>query len=189
VRYTRVTRGKTQKELAEDLGISRSRIALLETNSRPTSPKLQQDLTAALGLTPEDPLYTILDTKRDGTEPVISNEAYQSLVAGKVVFHDPSLRQEIPPISPIEQEIINKRGDLTFGQMLKSIRTNKLGDDVSKRELASRTGTSINEVNLIENEKRKPDGLIVVRIAGALGYDLHHPITQSLLEKLRSQSK
>lgn len=54
VREHRVRLGWTQEELAEKAGISRSYLAQIEANTKSIGVRLQQQLAAALGVSPND---------------------------------------------------------------------------------------------------------------------------------------
>ena len=54
---------------------------------------------------------------------------------------------------------------MTIGKMIKKKRT---ALDLSQRELAHRSGVSVQTINYIESEKRNPSALIVQKLAKAL---------------------
>jgi transcriptional regulator with XRE-family HTH domain len=54
IREWRRHRGLTQQGLAEQIGITRSYLSMIETGARPYRPEIVAAATAALGCTPED---------------------------------------------------------------------------------------------------------------------------------------
>ncbi|HXQ15840.1 MAG TPA: helix-turn-helix transcriptional regulator [Caulobacteraceae bacterium] len=54
IREWRKHRGLTQKDLAEQIGITRSYLSMIETGARPYRPELVAAATAALGCAPEE---------------------------------------------------------------------------------------------------------------------------------------
>ncbi len=182
-KYARVAMGYSQPLFAKTLGIPLSLPTKIETSNRHTLPdENQQRLNALLGINENDALYHVWEQKRAGHALVISDDKFKEIRQGKLFFSKPEDFVDPARIPPEDNLLLTKLrdGQNTITQLVEAWRKKYL---ISQTAFAQRA--NVGRTTLIDMEKGRinPEDRNMVKILGACGYDIHHPITQHVLAK------
>lgn len=159
IRMLRQSQGMVQAELAR-----RSRISIHTLNgverekySHRQRPDSIYRMARQLGFAPDHPV----------TRELLVKAGYREIVSSK------------PDVEKVVKA--GESSELNFGQSLAHFRTIS---GLSQRELAKRAGLDVGAISRLERSQRDPRTITLLKITGALGWDVEDPRTKHLLRKL-----
>lgn len=128
-------------------------------------------------------LAEIITETAKGLKKRISTDTYQEALWGKYLFAKQLEKISPPQLSSEEETLIEGK---STGEVLREIRTNQ---NISLVQLAKMVPRSRTRIGDIELGNSIPEDVTVVVIMNGLGYDIHHPLTQKLLDRAEEERK
>ncbi|HVA96298.1 MAG TPA: helix-turn-helix transcriptional regulator [Candidatus Acidoferrales bacterium] len=182
--YIRILKGQTRKEVADETFLSKSQIGRLFGGDATLSTHEQMITGLWLKLPEESALATVISQKMHNPRGEIDDALLEKVTQDKYLFTDTSIK-----IAPINLSTAQNRLDSqvqrasSIGQALRVLRKNLgLTQEAFAASIKDRNYTS-NLVSRIERGEHIPHDYTIVFLLGYLGYDIHHPITKTLLKK------
>ncbi len=193
VQYLRISKGFSQEELGKRVGLPQTEISKLENNTRNVlrREKIRNNIISWLEIAHDSPLAKCIEHKADNPDTKLPLPMIQGVTSQQYLLGNFTQKEFSPPLSKKDQDILQtmhtmKNSELNINKILQKIREL---NNLSRRELSNNVigSKGIEQIQNLEYRPFIPQDYTIMLYAHGLNYDIHHPITQLLLEIVQEQ--